>query len=358
MARVLKLFSDIIITDGYQRALIQDYHRHKKFFIPLYLSDLIKKYDGIIEKDYVLSLLENGKNPLFQEYYDFLTENDLIFSVEKKNVKLYPKISHDYKMPFKIDNVTILITNHNYKNIFKAFDKGIFNYTYCFKLIFCDEISSVDMDSLLGAVISKEHRYLCVVHNPSANNSKILQENKDPLIMEVKLDKKVDSNICYNDSLIEFPIFFNEFFLYIEALKFNPYFHKRLFIDGDGYLRNTPETPSSRFKISDIHNVNDLFEIVESPSFSKYSNIPKSKIEVCRCCEYRYMCVDNRIPRKEGKRWIYTDSCPYNPYICTWKGQEGYIPVEECGTYSRETGFIPNKEKIAELNKQLWGEDE
>ena len=357
MARVLKLFSDIIITDGYQRALLQDYHRHKKFYIPLYLSNLIKKYDGNIEKDYVLSLLKNGKNPLFQEYYDFLTENDLIFSVEKKNVKLYPKISHDYSMPFKIDNVTILISNHNYKTIFKAFDKEIFNFIYCFKLIFCDEISSINMDNLRNVVISKEHRYLNVVHNPTANNSKILRENKDPLIVEHKIDIRVDHTVFSNVAFRKFPIFFNEFFLYIETLKYNPYFHKCLFIDADGYLRNTPETLPSQFKISDIHDVNDLSEIVASPSFSKYSDIPKNKTEICRYCENRYMCVDNRIPQKEGKRWGYTEPCPYNPYICLWEGQEGYVPVEECGTYSRETGFVPDKKRISELNRRIWGEE-
>jgi hypothetical protein len=36
-------------------------------------------------------------------------------------------------------------------------------------------------------------------------------------------------------------------------------------------------------------------------------------------------------------------------------GEEGYMPVEECGTYSKETGFAPNKQKINELNKKIWG---
>lgn len=48
--------------------------------------------------------------------------------------------------------------------------------------------------------------------------------------------------------------------------------------------------------------------------------------------------------------------CTYNPYIAKWQGEDGYVPVEECGTYSRETGFVVNNERVAELNAQIWGE--
>ena len=48
--------------------------------------------------------------------------------------------------------------------------------------------------------------------------------------------------------------------------------------------------------------------------------------------------------------------CPYNPYIAKWEGEEDYVPVEECGTYSKETSFLVNKRKINKLNKQIWGE--
>ena len=30
-----------------------------------------------------------------------------------------------------------------------------------------------------------------------------------------------------------------------------------------------------------------------------------------------------------------------------------YIPVEECGVYSKETGFVPDIDKIEQLNKKL-----
>lgn len=357
MAKVFKLFSDIIITEGYSRAIIQDYHRHKTHLIPLNLSQLIQKYNSIIKVDYLMQLLQDDKNQLYKEYFEFLVENDLIFSVEEKNKNLYPPISLKYDVPFHIDSLTILISKRNHYDIYASFKNGLFDNIYCISILFCDDISSLEMDELINIIISTETRYLHVVHNSAANQSDILRENKNPLIAEIPVDFSVDSSIFSNNKYREFPFFHNEFYLYVETLRFNSYFHKRIYIDDKGYLRNTPETPNTGIHINDISSCNELFDLVDSRKFSKYGYIPKCKIEVCRCCEYRYMCVDNRIPIKEGKRWAYTDSCTYNPYICLWKGQEGYVPVEECGTYSRETGFVPDKKRIDKLNKEIWGEE-
>ena len=69
------------------------------------------------------------------------------------------------------------------------------------------------------------------------------------------------------------------------------------------------------------------------------------------------MCTDCRVFIKDPEN-IYSQpaKCTYNPYIAKWQGEEGYVPVEECGTYTWETGFVVNHKRVAELNKQLWGE--
>ena len=107
-------------------------------------------------------------------------------------------------------------------------------------------------------------------------------------------------------------------------------------------------------------NIKDttLEEAINKPGFKDLWFINKDKIDVCKDCEFRYMCTDCRAFIKDPEN-IYSQpaKCTYNPYICLWEGQEGYVPVEECGTYSRETGFVPDKKKIAKLNKEIWGEE-
>lgn len=81
--------------------------------------------------------------------------------------------------------------------------------------------------------------------------------------------------------------------------------------------------------------------------FEKYWKLVK--VEMLGAPENRgvvstdYFCIEMK---------HFTESRRHN--TCLWEGQEGYVPVEECGTYSRETGFVPDKRRIKELNKRIW----
>jgi hypothetical protein len=69
------------------------------------------------------------------------------------------------------------------------------------------------------------------------------------------------------------------------------------------------------------------------------------------------MCTDCRVFIKDSENSLSQPSkCTYNPYIAKWQGEEGYVPVEECGTYTRETGFVVNPQRVEELNSLIWKE--
>jgi hypothetical protein len=69
------------------------------------------------------------------------------------------------------------------------------------------------------------------------------------------------------------------------------------------------------------------------------------------------MCTDNRVPFKRKKNeWFHKTECFFNPYISKWKEEEGYKTLSECGVISNENGFSIDHDKIAEINKVLWGE--
>ncbi len=79
-------------------------------------------------------------------------------------------------------------------------------------------------------------------------------------------------------------------------------------------------------------NINDvdLKEVVDSKEFQKLWQIKKDNIKVCKDCEFRHMCMDCRAFRKdENDLYSQSAKCNYNPYIAKWKGQDGYITVEE-----------------------------
>ena len=62
-----------------------------------------------------------------------------------------------------------------------------------------------------------------------------------------------------------------------------------------------------------------LREALEHPGFKKYWNITKDQIEVCKECEFRYICTDCRAFLK-SKEDLYSKplKCSYDPKKMEW----------------------------------------
>jgi hypothetical protein len=137
----------------------------------------------------------------------------------------------------------------------------------------------------------------------------------------------------------------------------NTYFNRKLYIDSDGFIKNAPECEDSVGFIEDLNSLEDLKEIISTPAFQKYWFVHKDSCDICKGCEFRHMCVDNRIPyERTEKEWYHKIECNYNPFIAKWEGELGYKTLEECGVISNEKIFSIDHEKIQQINHELWGE--
>ncbi|MCG8412356.1 MAG: hypothetical protein MI739_13845, partial [Bacteroidales bacterium] len=72
-----------------------------------------------------------------------------------------------------------------------------------------------------------------------------------------------------------------------------------------------------------------LLDVVNSKEFQFYWNISKDQIEVCKDCEFRYICSDCRAYTKNSNVYSQPAKCTYNPYIAKWEGEEGYVSVDD-----------------------------
>ncbi|RST27571.1 grasp-with-spasm system SPASM domain peptide maturase [Chryseobacterium lacus] len=106
----------------------------------------------------------------------------------------------------------------------------------------------------------------------------------------------------------------------LEAINHNSCLHKKNSIDVDGNIRNCPSMPQSFGNIKDT----TLEEALEHPDFKKYWNLTKDHIEVCKDCEFRYICTDCRAyterthENSEGLDTSKPLKCGYNPYTGKW----------------------------------------
>lgn len=101
---------------------------------------------------------------------------------------------------------------------------------------------------------------------------------------------------------------------YSEALKNNLYYHKKAYIESNGSVYNAPILKQ---KYGNIFSHSILY-ILDQSEFQQYWNITKDMIDVCMDCEFRYTCVDNRVPKKNKGSYYFTDNCNYNPYNNTF----------------------------------------
>ena len=101
----------------------------------------------------------------------------------------------------------------------------------------------------------------------------------------------------------------------------NSCLYKKISIDSEGNIRNCPSMPQSFGNIRDI----TLEEALNHTDFKKYWNLTKDNIEVCKDCEFRYICTDCRAYTEmihENSHGLDTSKplkCGYNPYSGQWE---------------------------------------
>jgi hypothetical protein len=171
---------------------------------------------------------------------------------------------------------------------------------------------------------------------------------KSIIIFNSPFTKNLENHIYYYPSDRRIPNYEknkNEFIptnqLYIESLKYHSYFNRKLFIGSNGELKNGPECEDRFGYIQDYSSFSELKKVIENPCFQKYWNAKKDDSIICRDCEYRYMCVDNRLPYLNmNKVWYHKIECNYNPYIAKWKGEEDYMTVKEWQKQNKKTATV------------------
>lgn len=100
--------------------------------------------------------------------------------------------------------------------------------------------------------------------------------------------------------------------VFSESLKYNSCLNKKIAIDKRGFIKNCP---SLNFSFGHISN-SKLTDILQNKEFSALWNLSKDKIEVCKDCEFRYVCTDCRANVKSQN--AKPSKCSYDPYNGVW----------------------------------------
>ncbi len=103
---------------------------------------------------------------------------------------------------------------------------------------------------------------------------------------------------------------------FTEALNFNSCLNGKISIDKSGEIKNCPSMAASFGNIKDT----TLAEALLHAGYKKSWKITKDQVDVCRSCEFRYICTDCRayIQNPDGDGLGKPLKCGYDPQSGEW----------------------------------------
>lgn len=331
-----KLFSNCIPVKGANRAVICDLQRTKLNVIPNDLYTILTEHEDLTISE-VKRVYKNEYDSTIDEYFDFLLKLEYIFLTDSPD--LFPKLDTQFHYPFEISNSIIdlsYISNYDLITVFDQLDE--LNCKHIQVRFF--EIAPIILFKALEFLQNKNsiiHSIDIVTHQK--HNS--LEFWKDKLNSFPRLNtiliygcekKELDQILSVNNGQIIFTskvidsethcgvISVNNFAVNIknftESWKYNSCLNRKISIDVEGHIKNCPSMPESFGNIKDT----TLQEALEKKDFKKYWNITKDQIDVCKDCEFRYVCTDCRAYTEDPEDdYSKPLKCGYSPYTNVWE---------------------------------------
>lgn len=317
---------------GFQRSIICDTQRNDFVFIPNSLYEILTNCKGLSIKE-IYDFYKNEYNKEIDEYFQFLAKKEYGFFTKTPN--LFPEIELNDKSYSLINNAIIDLdenSNYNIKEVFHFLDE-----------IFCEAVQirffgSITIDFINGVVrmlestafttvdviISEGHFFkpfqikLLLQEYPRITGIMLFNGKRENFFSEngrfvnYSIQKIQSANDC---GCVSPKFFSTDLRHFIEAISFNTCLNKKISIDVNGEIKNCP----SMDKGYGSFNRKKIFEVLKLKEFKKFWALNKDKIEVCKDCEFRYICPDCRVFIKDRKN-IYSkpEKCNYDPYTAKW----------------------------------------
>ncbi len=361
-----KLFTNCVLIKGYGKSIVVDLQRFTYTMIENDLAVLLNQLKTINLEKFKEKNIEAIYNQLLNVLHD-LRDKELGFFTDIPNQ--FPDIDLTWDAPAQITNAVLEVNNDNVSLISELFIQ--LNSLQCrdIQIRYNDKLDLLKFSKILKVIEDTRIKNIELIFRYSSNynESKILSFLKKnyrinrALIYSSPENKNISSAFFTTLTLSELSFcgetskdtFTPNINFFTESNNYNTCLNRKIGIDINGNIKNCPLCSKSYGNVKNT----TLAEAIEKPGFKDLWYITKAKIDVCKDCEFRHICTDCRVFIKDPKN-IFSQpaKCFYNPYIAKWKGEVGYVPVEECGNYSRETGFVPNKRKINKINKEIWGE--
>lgn len=359
--------ADCIPVKGANRSCIYDLGRGKHYLIPNLLCEVLSQKFGNKVEDIAHVLGELT----FNEYFSFLEKNEIIQFLDEDELRFWPKLSLEFDSIGPISNCIIeLNDNQITKRLIKQITSLGCRHV---ELRILGNKTKAKINNILA---SFEHSgittiSLNLINTGISETECLFLENSDVRISQINIieeagNEKFSQGEGTVNFLVGVPIWGeedthispNNFFVnmqfFIEAYNKNIAYNGKLFllVDGQIYVSKKGK-PVGTWNGAGLNWNETRFKKEVS-----LWEISKDKVAVCKDCEFRYMCYDQRIPRKirNSEYYTYDNDCNYNPYISKWEQEDGYVSLRKSGVHIADGKIKKNHHLIRKINKEIWDE--
>lgn len=327
------LFANCIPVKGAIRSCLCDLQRGGIKFIPNLLYEILieSRYHSITD----LKKIYNGEyNDGIDTYFSLLVEEEWGFYTSEPDK--FPELDMRWETPYLITNAIFDLSNvwmDNFPSVVKQLEKlgcqalqirvydSINNHTIMelLKSLNVSRVSSIELmlkydhekdeDSLL--LLRKTQRRINTIVIHSSPFNKVLSKE---YVTFYYTENMIDNHFhCGQIKKASFNLNTESF---IESRNHNSCLNQKISIDNEGEIRNCPSMKESFGNVKEVM----LIDALSKEDFKKYWFLTKDKIQVCKDCEFRYICMDCRA-FIENPNNIYSKplKCGYNPYTTEWE---------------------------------------
>jgi SPASM domain peptide maturase of grasp-with-spasm system len=304
-------------------------------FIPNDLFEKLEKHADRSIPEIIQNFGEENRETI-EEYFDYLCKEEYIFYCEYDDLKLFPKLDLYWDHPSVITNAIVDVgpeSKHPFAGIISQLeDLGCQDMQFRFfretsirelaeiiTLFRTSSIKSVEFlvpysedftdESILRFAESDMRIHFLVFHSsPFSRQMTAKNEASIRFVRQMISDETHCGYISEGYFSINLPTF-------TEAQKHNTCLNRKIAIDRNGNIKNCPSMPVSYGNIRD----SDIRGVLENhPGYKDMWFIGKDQIEVCRDCEFRYICTDCRAYTEKKDSFSKPAKCAYNPYTAEW----------------------------------------
>jgi hypothetical protein len=346
-------YSTLIIVKGYLRNVLFDLVRNKYDFISHEMFDFFKKY-----QNRKLVGLSAAEKILLKEIID----KDWAFFSTQQEVSFFPKLSTEWHDNIYVQNAVIFYEGkEDILNLALSTLSSPTGFCSYYTIIITSDVKKETIARMLSILkkfssikVEIFIKYGDWINKFNDNRFEIIQIHlvtifKAPIQIQRRRVVHVAQDLEFD--FIDYNYFNPNINTYIESLRYNLFYHKKVIISESGYFVKSLVDKNPILKLTK----QNLPKVLNLLSKINKWDISKDKIDVCKICEFRNMCLDScEIIERNNRSYFRKKECNYNPYIAKWDNEINYKKLVDCGVSVTTEKFKMNKLKLLQTINSIY----